>query len=180
MISKSAVRQRGPSDGSGVVATGSSAANALAHRRVTAAHRADAPIDKLLPRLQRVRRTGPGRWMASSPTREDRSPSLAIRELEDGTLLLHDFGGDDVAQIVEAVGLTLADLYTATGAPREPVHRPFAAADVLDLVAFEASVAMVICTDFLRLRELPQAAHDRLVEAARRLGDAAEVCRGRR
>lgn len=151
-----------------------------ARRRVRFESTTLAPIDKLLPRLQRVRRTGPGRWMASSPTREDRSPSLAIRELDDGTLLLHDFGGDDIAQIMEAVGLTLGDLYAATSAPRSPIHRPFAAADVLDLVAFEASVAMVICTDYLRQRDLPKAAHERLVEAARRLGDAAEVCRGRR
>ena len=69
--------------------------------------------EKLLSRLQRVKRTGPGRWIASSPTREDRHPSLAIRELDDGRILVHDFGGDDVASIMAAVGLDLTDLFPA-------------------------------------------------------------------
>ena len=42
--------------------------------------------DKLLSRLQRVKRTGPGKWGASCPTREDKSPSLAIAEKDDGTV----------------------------------------------------------------------------------------------
>lgn len=73
-------------------------------------------VDNLLSRLQRVRRTGPHKWIASCPTREDKGPSLAIRETDDGTLLLHDFGGDDVEAILAAVGLSFADLYPETRA----------------------------------------------------------------
>lgn len=136
------------------------------------------PIDKLLPRLDRVRRMAPGRWSARCPTREDRTPSLNIRELDDGTLLLHDFGGDEVADIVAAVGLDLSDLFPDTGpTPRGPDRRPFAASDLLLLVAFEASVAMVICADVVRQRQVTQVDFDRLVLAARRLGDAVEVSR---
>ncbi len=132
--------------------------------------------DKLLSRLQRVKRTGPGRWIASSPTREDRHPSLAIRELDDGRLLVHDFGGDDVSQILAAVGLDLADLYPARGPSMAPTKRPFNPSDVLALVAFETSVAVVVCSDVLHKRAVSRLDFDRLLTAAQRLSHAAEVC----
>ena len=135
------------------------------------------PADNLLSRLLRVRRTGPGRWIASSPTREDRHPSLAIRELDDGRLLVHDFGGDDVASILAAVGLELSDLFPPVpGAAVAPVKRPFSATDVLALVAFESSVAVGICSVVLHTRNVSELDFDRLLTAAQRLGDAAEVC----
>ena len=133
-------------------------------------------IDKLLSRLHRVKRTGPGRWIASSPTREDRHPSLAIRELDDGRLLLHDFGGDDVASILGAVGLDLSDLFSAKPGAAQPIRRPFSASDVLALVAIETSVAVVVCSDVLRNRTVSELDFNRLLTAAQRLGDAAEVC----
>lgn len=136
-----------------------------------------SPADNLLSRLQRVKRTGPGRWIASSPTREDRHPSLAIRELDDGRVLIHDFGGDDVASIMAAVGLDLADLFpVSSGAARKPVNRPFSASDLLALVAFETSVAVIVCSDVLKNRTVSEADFDRLLKAAQRLGDAEEVC----
>lgn len=133
--------------------------------------------DKLLSRLQRVRRTGPGRWIASSPTREDRHPSLAIRELDDGRVLVHDFGGDDVSQVLSAVSLDLADLYPARReSTMKPTRRPFNASDVLALVAFETSVAVVVCSDVLRSRAVSSGDFDRLLISAQRLSHAAEVC----
>lgn len=136
-----------------------------------------SPVDKLLERLDRVKRTGPGRWMASCPTREDRHPSLAIRELDDGRVLLHDFGGDDVASIVAAVGLDLTDLFPAQpGQFASKVRRAFNAADVLALVAFESSVALIVCSDVLRNKRVSDGDFTRLLTAAQRLADAAEVC----
>jgi hypothetical protein len=138
-----------------------------------------SPAEKLLSRLRRVKRTGPGRWIASCPTRDDRSPSLAVRELEDGRLLVHDFGGEDIADILSAVGLDLSDLFPPRPGQVGPtVKRAFSAADVLMLAAFESSVAVVVCTDVLRRREVSQADFDRLLTAAQRLSHAAEVCHG--
>lgn len=136
-----------------------------------------SPADKLLSRLKRVKRTGPGRWIASSPTREDRHPSLAIRELDDGRVLVHDFGGDGIASIVAAVGLDLADLFPPSpGNAAPPLKRPFNASDLLALVAFETSVAVIICSDVLHSRTATEMDFRRLLTAAQRLGDAAEVC----
>lgn len=133
-------------------------------------------VDLLLSKLHRVRRTGPGRWIASCPTRDDRSPSLSVRELDDGTVLLHDFGGDDVGSILAAVGLTFDDLFPAKpGHFSKPVRRPFSPSDVLALVAFEASVAVLVVSEVLK-GTATDADRDRLLVAAQRLGNAAGVC----
>jgi hypothetical protein len=137
--------------------------------------------DKLLSRLQRVKRTGPGKWVASCPTREDKSPSLAIRELDDGRVLLHDFGGDSVEAILGAVGLSFTDLYpTQPGTFAKPVKRPFNASDVLSLVAFESTVAVLVISDVARRKAATDDDLGRLLVAAQRLGNAAEVCNGAR
>jgi len=137
-------------------------------------------VDLLLSRLRRVRRVGPGKWSASCPTREDRSPSLSIREKEDGTILIRDFGGDDVASILAAIGLAFTDLFPKQPGYSKPIKRPFNASDVLDMVAFESSVAALIASEVLRKREVKEEDFDRLLTAAQRLGDAAEACNGPR
>ena len=135
--------------------------------------------DKLLSRLQRVKRTGPGKWIASCPTREDKSPSLAIAEKDDGTILLHDFGGDSVEAILCAVGLSFADLYPDKPGPvGKPVRRLFNASDVLSLVAFESTVAVIVVSDVVNGKGVTDQDFERLLLAAQRLGNAAEVCNG--
>ena len=137
--------------------------------------------EKLLSRLPRVKRTGPGKWIASCPTREDKSPSLAIREMDDGTILLHDFGGDSVEAILGAIGLSFADLYPdRPDHVAKPVRRPFNASDVLSLVAFESTVAVVVVSDVVHGKEVTDQDFERLLVAAQRLGNAAEVCNGSR
>lgn len=69
------------------------------------------PIEVLLSRLDGVKAAGRGKWMARTPTREDRTPSLSIYEREDGSVLLYDFGGDETVAVLAAIGLTFADLY---------------------------------------------------------------------
>jgi len=67
--------------------------------------------ERVLGRLAGVRQNAPGRWIARCPSHEDRSPSLSVRELEDGRVLLHDFAGCGVEDVLGALGLTLADLF---------------------------------------------------------------------
>jgi hypothetical protein len=66
--------------------------------------------DRLLDRLEGVRKAGRG-WIARCPAHADRSASLSISEGDDGRVLLHDFAGCEVADVLAAVGLTLADLF---------------------------------------------------------------------
>lgn len=87
------------------------------------------PIDAILPRLERVRSTGKGRWSARCPAHDDRGPSLSVREVPDGTLLIHDFAGCNSAAIVRAIGLELRDLFP-NAADIEPGQRPKPRLDV--------------------------------------------------
>ncbi len=80
-----------------------------------------APIEVVLARLDGVKPVGKGKWMARTPTRDDKTPSLSIRELDDGRVLLHDFGGDNTAAVLDAIGLAFADL--SPGGDRRYVRR---------------------------------------------------------
>lgn len=55
---------------------------------------------RVLDRLDGVRPTGTGRWIAKCPAHPDRSPSLSIRETDDGRVLLHDHGGCDTENVL--------------------------------------------------------------------------------
>ena len=76
------------------------------------------PIDTVLARLDRVSVTKPGCWKARCPAHADASPSLSIREMSDGRLLLRDFAGCTSLQIVTALGLHLRDLFLPTQVER--------------------------------------------------------------
>ena len=65
----------------------------------------------LLARLDGVRRSGTGRWMARCPLHEDKSPSLSIRETDTGAVLLHCFAGCAAEEVLGVIGMEFADLY---------------------------------------------------------------------
>ena len=59
--------------------------------------------ESLLSCLDNVRETRPGYWLACCPAHDDRSPSLSIRELDDGRILIHDFAGCPPQDVLGAV-----------------------------------------------------------------------------
>lgn len=131
-------------------------------------------VDTLLSRLDGVKQTGPDRWIANAPTRDERTPSLAIRALDDGRVLLHDFGGDDTESILSALGLTFDDLFPEK-LPRhhgKPERRPFPATDLLKLIAHEALIAAVAAGDMRRGENLAPYDLWRVGEAERRIYNA--------
>jgi len=65
--------------------------------------------DFVLSRLERVRPSGPNQWMARCPAHPDRNPSLSVRMLDDGNVLLYDFGGCDFLSISRALRLGHGD-----------------------------------------------------------------------
>ena len=68
-------------------------------------------IETLLSTLDRVKRTGTGRWMACCPAHEDRTPSLSIKQVDD-RILLHCFGGCAANDVLAAVGFSMTDLFS--------------------------------------------------------------------
>lgn len=129
---------------------------------------------KLLDCLHGVRQTGPDRWLARCPAHEDRSPSLSIRELDDGRVLLHDFAGCDVESILAAIGFKLVDLFPPRDVAlhrRGPSSPRIPAADALVAIDHEAHVVAVVGADVLAHREIDEPTWERLMQAVHRIGD---------
>lgn len=135
--------------------------------------------EALLSRLDKVRRTGPGRWVARCPAHDDRGPSLSVRELEDGRALLKCFAGCTVHEVVQAVGLSVSDLFPEKMS--NEVHaikgerRPFPAADVLRCIAFEALVVLMAGTALMAGDPFSDADRARLVVAVGRIQAALDA-----
>ncbi len=143
----------------------------------------ERPIDKILPLLDRIKKTGPDRWIARCPAHDDRRPSLSIREADDGRVLLKCWTGCGAAEIVSALGLSLADLFTGdqrsladhgTG----PMRRPFDYRDALQGIAHEATVARLIVEAVNRGEEMDAESLDRLALAEERIDDALRAAGG--
>jgi DNA primase len=78
-------------------------------------------IETLLGLLDGVTRTPRG-YKARCPAHSDKSPSLAIREAEDGRILLHCFAGCNVHQICEAISIEIRDLFPWTDCASQQVR----------------------------------------------------------
>lgn len=131
------------------------------------------PLDRLLARLDGVKRTGPGRWLAACPAHDDRRASLSVRELDDGRLLIHDFAGCPAHAVLAAVGLGLCDLYPAALHHHgKPQRQPFAPADALRCIAFEAVVVAAAAVSVANGDPVSETDRARVVRAAARINSA--------
>lgn len=130
--------------------------------------------ESLLNRLHGVRQSGPGRWLAQCPGHDDRSPSLSIRELDDGTVLIKCFGGCGASDIVAAVGLELRDLFPERPAEhrRKPSHAWLDSRDVLACLAMEGQILAVAASDLAQGLALSSDDADRVAKAAGRVREA--------
>lgn len=146
-------------------------------RSAGAVYTSGSPIDRVLSRLERVKRTGPDRWVARCPAHDDRRPSLSIHEAEDRKVLLKCWSGCSVQAILEVLGLSLADLFpgdrrslheSGTGSMR----RTFDCRDALTGIAHEATVARLIIEAANRGDEMDIESLDRLAVAEQRISDA--------
>ena len=134
----------------------------------------------LLDRLDGVRATGPGRWIAKCPAHPDKRPSLAVRELNDGRVLLHDFAGCETTSILSSIGLEFSALFPERnlGDMVRPERRPFNSMDILRCVGFEALICATAAGNIAQGETLTDADRERLVTAAARLQRAVEVANG--
>lgn len=75
-------------------------------------------LETLLMRLKGTRKAGKS-WMACCPAHDDHTPSLGITEASDGKVLIHCFAGCKPGEVVEAVGLSMKDLFGREASPDE-------------------------------------------------------------
>lgn len=143
---------------------------------------ATAPVELLLGRLERVRKSGRGH-IARCPAHEDRSASLSVGEGDDGRVLVKCFAGCEVGAVVRALGLEVADLFPVRMADLSPAGRTAAReawrqsgwAAALGVLAREASVVSIAARAVRDGSTLSDDDHERLTLALRRINDAREV-----
>lgn len=133
----------------------------------------------ILDQLQKVRRTGPHSWLACCPAHGDKTPSLSIREADDGRWLVHCFGGCDAHDVVAALGLAMTDLFPEPLYHRaKPLRERITAIDALRALSREAGVVAIAASDIADGRVLSPADASRVAQAVGRIATALEVVHG--
>jgi len=124
-------------------------------------------VSALLERLKGVRITGTGQWSARCPAHEDRSPSLSVRELADGRILVHCFAGCGAVEVMEALGLGWSDLFPEKLEVDEIQRIPTSWA--LEVLNHEALVVGICASDIASGKALSELDAQRVCEAAGRI-----------
>jgi hypothetical protein len=136
-------------------------------------------IGNLLNRLEKVKGKK-GRWTACCPAHGDKSPSLAVTQLDDGRILLKCFAGCSAYEVVSAVGMDMQDLFPKDDlvGPKvgvyglKPERRPFYASDLLKIIHFEALITSLAAFDLAEGRKISETDRKRLKTAFERINDA--------
>ena len=79
-------------------------------------------MKRILDRLPGATETKTG-WSARCPAHEDRTPSLSLKEGDDGRVVLHCFAGCPAKAIMASMGLTMRDLFPCQH-EESPQHSP--------------------------------------------------------
>lgn len=129
--------------------------------------------ETLLNRLEKVKRTGENRWVARCPAHDDKHPSLAVREMPDGRVLVKCFAGCGFDAIVAAAGLEPSDLFPERlpDSKYEKIQRRevFHSKDVMRALAFEATVVVCAASQIQRKGYLNDQEFERLALASERI-----------
>jgi hypothetical protein len=135
---------------------------------------------QLLDRLQRVRPTGRGSWLARCPAHDDKTPSLSIRETNDGTVLINCFAGCGAGDVLDALGLQWNALFPpnpAARSHRSPCYSRIPARDLLEIVSQDVSIVAVVAADMLAGKPVSERDWNELSRAAARIGRARDYIR---
>ena len=134
-------------------------------------------IDVLLPCLDGVKETGNGKYVACCPAHDDKSPSLVIKDCDDGKVLIHCFAGCETADVLSTVGLTFADLMPErVGDKHSYKPQRFDARQVLATLDHESLVVAIIGADFLEKKVIDEPTWNRLAQAVARVNTARTSC----
>jgi len=135
-------------------------------------------IDQLLTCLDKARRTGDGKWLACCPAHQDKSPSLAIKQTDDGKILIHCFAGCEVDAIVSAVGLTLAALMPDNPTYKKGSKPPkFNKYELFDRITYESTILSLAIRQLINNIPLTLNDQKRVLKAEEIIDDIARECR---
>lgn len=131
----------------------------------------------LLNKLTKVRKTSGHSWIACCPAHGDNSPSLGVKEVEDGRILLHCFAGCGAGEILDAIGMAFSDLYPESlGQNVKPIKRPWISQDVLRCLALEAFIVLQCANAIKNGSQLSEVDFLRLTTAIARFQAGERMC----
>jgi hypothetical protein len=134
-------------------------------------------VNDILAKLQKVKGRN-GAWSACCPAHEDRGPSLSVKELPDGRILMHCFAGCGTDAILGVLGMEMGDLFPESLDIRMPPTRGFTAADALRGLVHEGTVVAIAAADLVEGKQPTQASVDRVLDALGRINMALEFTLG--
>ncbi len=131
-------------------------------------------IEALISRLDGVKETGPGKYLSRCPAHDDRSPSLAIKDGDDGRVLIHCFAGCETEDVLSAIGMTFSDVMPeriGTEHSYRPVRNRISPRDALATIDHESLVVAIIGADILKYREIDEQTWSRLAQSVSRINE---------
>lgn len=135
-------------------------------------------VELILNQLQKVKANGPNAWVACCPAHKDKSPSLTVKALADGRILLHCFAGCETGDVLGAIGVQFSDLFPEKLDIHMPrVAVPFTSHDALMCLQREAGVVLIVAADVAAKKPIDDITADRAALAAGRIYAAMEVIR---
>lgn len=136
------------------------------------------PVEKMLGMLTKVKGRN-GSWTACCPAHNDKGPSLAIRENDDGRVLIHCFAGCETLSVLQALGMDMADLFPPDSKRREypiegmpKIKSAFYASDLMRIISFEALVVSICAYDMSQGKKLSESDRTRLKISHQRIEEA--------
>lgn len=138
------------------------------------------PINRILGALKKVCKSSKqGSWMALCPAHEDKSPSLSIRELSDGRVLINCLAGCAPLDVLGSIGLGFEDLFPTrlTDTFKKAERRPFNALDILVALRDELIRVLIIGRDMLECRHT-ETNQKRLLQAIERIDAGIDAAGG--
>lgn len=131
-------------------------------------------IENLLSRLEKVRPVSRNAWTACCPAHNDDKPSLAVREVETGQILIHCFAGCSVDQILDSLGMDITELFPDEQKNLQPLKKKFFPMAVLQLVRHEVVIVGLAAIDLKNGKALSPEDQDRLLVAIGRIQEAVD------
>lgn len=131
----------------------------------------DRPLNILLSRLSELGKVvdrGHGNYFACCPAHDDKSPSLSIKEAEDGKLLVYCFAQCSTEDVCAAIGLEVRDLFPNDGPERRTKPR-WNYKDLLAILAVESTAVEVAASTVAQGKPLAEPDQIRLEQAANRI-----------
>jgi hypothetical protein len=135
-------------------------------------------VTELIARLDSVRKSGADSWVARCPAHEDRSPSLTVKGLPDGRILLHCFAGCEAGAVLDSLGLSFAELFPERLGEFSSARAAFTPLEALRALTFESSVVAICAADIVEGKLLSATDADRVCLAAGRIASALEFIHG--